>query len=446
MLGERTAEEIKMTLGSAFPLPQEPEAEIRGRDMVSGLPRTVVGLQRRGPAGARGAAARDRRRGPHHPRPDPARAGRRHHGPRHRAHRRRRAAARPRRAAPPRDRDAGARRRGPAAARSRWAPASASRSSRPSSRCSSRSRGGEASALEMRRPRPGQRPRGAVARCCCCWPAFTVITLDARGGSTTPRSTRCAPRSATVLGPVEDGDRDRRTPPFAAVPRLLPHHRRRCATTSPGSRRENSRLRGELADQRRWTATGPPSSTGCSRTVARAPATRWSPPGSSRWARPQSFSPHRDHRRRHHAPGVRPDMTVLNNDGLVGRVVRADRSTATVLLLVDQRLGRRRPARLEHGDRLPARPRRGRRHAAASTSTWSTPSVDRREGRRAWSPGAARTARRTSPASRSAGSTSVYSTPAQQSTQRGDQAVRRLHLPRPRRRRRRPGTRRATAP
>ena len=42
MLGERTAEEIKMTLGSAFPLPDEPEAEIRGRDMVSGLPRTVV--------------------------------------------------------------------------------------------------------------------------------------------------------------------------------------------------------------------------------------------------------------------------------------------------------------------------------------------------------------------------------------------------------------------
>ncbi|MGZ4582203.1 MAG: rod shape-determining protein, partial [Nocardioidaceae bacterium] len=42
MLGERTAEEIKMTLGSAFPLPQEPEAEIRGRDMISGLPKTVV--------------------------------------------------------------------------------------------------------------------------------------------------------------------------------------------------------------------------------------------------------------------------------------------------------------------------------------------------------------------------------------------------------------------
>src|SRR6201989_40954 len=42
MLGERTAEEVKMTLGSAFPSYDEPEAEIRGRDMVSGLPRSVV--------------------------------------------------------------------------------------------------------------------------------------------------------------------------------------------------------------------------------------------------------------------------------------------------------------------------------------------------------------------------------------------------------------------
>ena len=42
MLGERTAEEVKMTLGSAFPTHEEPEAEIRGRDMISGLPRSVV--------------------------------------------------------------------------------------------------------------------------------------------------------------------------------------------------------------------------------------------------------------------------------------------------------------------------------------------------------------------------------------------------------------------
>jgi rod shape-determining protein MreB len=42
MLGERTAEEIKVELGSAFPLPEEPEAEIRGRDLISGLPRTIT--------------------------------------------------------------------------------------------------------------------------------------------------------------------------------------------------------------------------------------------------------------------------------------------------------------------------------------------------------------------------------------------------------------------
>jgi rod shape-determining protein MreB len=42
MLGERTAEEIKMALGSAYPSVDEPNAEIRGRDLVSGLPKTIV--------------------------------------------------------------------------------------------------------------------------------------------------------------------------------------------------------------------------------------------------------------------------------------------------------------------------------------------------------------------------------------------------------------------
>ena len=41
-LGERTAEEVKIQLGSAWPLQQEMNAEIRGRDLVTGLPKTVV--------------------------------------------------------------------------------------------------------------------------------------------------------------------------------------------------------------------------------------------------------------------------------------------------------------------------------------------------------------------------------------------------------------------
>src|SRR5215475_10318570 len=41
-IGERTAEEIKMRLASAYPLEEELYAEIRGRDLVTGLPKTVT--------------------------------------------------------------------------------------------------------------------------------------------------------------------------------------------------------------------------------------------------------------------------------------------------------------------------------------------------------------------------------------------------------------------
>jgi len=42
MIGSQTAEEVKLEIGSAFPLEEEVQAEIRGRDLVSGLPKTVV--------------------------------------------------------------------------------------------------------------------------------------------------------------------------------------------------------------------------------------------------------------------------------------------------------------------------------------------------------------------------------------------------------------------
>ncbi|MDA8385130.1 MAG: rod shape-determining protein [Actinomycetota bacterium] len=41
-LGERTAEEMKMALGSATVLDEEFQAEIRGRDLITGLPKTIV--------------------------------------------------------------------------------------------------------------------------------------------------------------------------------------------------------------------------------------------------------------------------------------------------------------------------------------------------------------------------------------------------------------------
>jgi rod shape-determining protein MreB len=42
LIGQQTAEEIKLEVGSAFPLKEEVQAEVRGRDMLTGLPKTVI--------------------------------------------------------------------------------------------------------------------------------------------------------------------------------------------------------------------------------------------------------------------------------------------------------------------------------------------------------------------------------------------------------------------
>lgn len=40
-VGERTAEEIKITIGSALPVKREETLEVRGRDLIAGLPKTI---------------------------------------------------------------------------------------------------------------------------------------------------------------------------------------------------------------------------------------------------------------------------------------------------------------------------------------------------------------------------------------------------------------------
>lgn len=42
MIGERTAENVKIAIGSAYPLPEELSIEVKGRDLVSGLPKTIT--------------------------------------------------------------------------------------------------------------------------------------------------------------------------------------------------------------------------------------------------------------------------------------------------------------------------------------------------------------------------------------------------------------------
>ena len=41
LIGEQTAEKIKITIGNAYPLNEEKKMEIKGRDLVSGIPKTI---------------------------------------------------------------------------------------------------------------------------------------------------------------------------------------------------------------------------------------------------------------------------------------------------------------------------------------------------------------------------------------------------------------------
>jgi rod shape-determining protein MreB len=42
MIGERTAEDLKISIGTVFPRQKEVEMDIRGRNLVSGLPKTIT--------------------------------------------------------------------------------------------------------------------------------------------------------------------------------------------------------------------------------------------------------------------------------------------------------------------------------------------------------------------------------------------------------------------
>ena len=42
LIGERTAEEVKINIGSAYPLEKRITMEVKGRDLVAGIPKTLV--------------------------------------------------------------------------------------------------------------------------------------------------------------------------------------------------------------------------------------------------------------------------------------------------------------------------------------------------------------------------------------------------------------------
>jgi rod shape-determining protein MreB len=100
LIGERTAEHIKIEIGSAYPLDKPLTMEIKGRNLIEGVPKTITIDD----SEIREALGRvHRRHHERHPRGSgthAARAFRGHQRSRHRAHRRRRAHQEPRQAHP----------------------------------------------------------------------------------------------------------------------------------------------------------------------------------------------------------------------------------------------------------------------------------------------------------------------------------------------------------
>jgi rod shape-determining protein MreC len=157
----------------------------------------------------------------------------------------------------------------------------------------------------------------------------TLITLDHQGGESSPlEPARHA--AGEIFGPVETAT-SAIVRPFAAVPGWFRTHESLRGEIND-LEAENARLRSEAAtssfDRNRLEEydglTHAAENLGYalvpSRVVGLGPAQSFS----------QTVTIDAGSR-----AGVHPDMTVLNNDGLVGRVLRVTSSTATVLLIVD---------------------------------------------------------------------------------------------------------------
>ena len=180
----------------------------------------------------------------------------------------------------------------------------------------------------MRRPaRDDRRARGVLVLLMLA--ALTVMTVDASGGEESPVGTA---RSAVgeVLGPVQTS-LDAAGSPFGSLADRL--------DSDDELRSENERLAAENAELRATVQTA-------GLDVARDEALLAMNGFSDRrgletvTAEVIAYGPAQNFTRtvtidRGTADGVQADMTVINADGLVGRVVRADTGTATVLLVVD---------------------------------------------------------------------------------------------------------------
>jgi rod shape-determining protein MreC len=159
--------------------------------------------------------------------------------------------------------------------------------------------------------------------------ALTIMTVDATAGADSPVD-RLRGVAGVVFGPVQTGMATAAEPLTAA---------RDFFTTVPRLREENADLRQRNAQLQTQLRTSDVDRSRLAqletmRTVSREAGIDVVAAQVVGIGPAQSFS-RTVTIDAGTADGVEADMTVLNADGLVGRVVRADRGTATVLLIVD---------------------------------------------------------------------------------------------------------------
>ena len=158
---------------------------------------------------------------------------------------------------------------------------------------------------------------------------LTVITLDYHGGSSSP----VEPARRVVgelFGPVEAGT-TAAIRPFTAVPQWF-RSRGDLRGDLAQLEAENSRLRSQVAtagyDRNRLAEFDGLTTAAENLGYALVPARVVGLGSTQSFTRTVTIDAGS-------AAGLGPDMTVLNNDGLVGRVLRVTRTTATVLLILD---------------------------------------------------------------------------------------------------------------
>ena len=154
----------------------------------------------------------------------------------------------------------------------------------------------------------------------------SLITLDHSAGALEP-----ARRAAgEVFGPVESATAAV-VRPIAAIPDWFQTHDSMRAELS-ALEAENDELRSEVAtsgyDRNRLEEYDGLTATAENLGLALVPARVVALGPSQSFSRTVTIDAGAD-------AGLQPDQTVLNNDGLVGRVLRVTRTTATVLLVID---------------------------------------------------------------------------------------------------------------